>query len=217
MAKRPVYIVSNTKPYFKCKMTDFEYFSGFSVKQKQKNIRSLHDAFSTLNPSSRILEISTKSEDSLGIALSAFNLMVKNEKGEDLFSVEAAFQSSKVFEKGGPYTDLLYVSSKEAKKDKRLKTSGSIIGFNFQGEEFKSRPKTFFYNWLYINALNSNEELAEAIMNFDAFTDIEFNPQKSLNCQAEAVALFVSLKKNNLLQKVLKNKDDFMQTVYFFD
>ena len=54
-------------------------------------------------------------------------------------------------------------------------------------------------------------------MNFDAFTDIEFNPQKSLNCQAEAVALFVSLKKNNLLQKVLKNKDDFMQTVYFFD
>ena len=149
--------------------------------------------------------------------MSAFNLMVKNEKGEDLFSVEAAFQSSKVFEKGGPYTDLLYVSSKEAKKDKRLKTSGSIIGFNFQGEEFKSRPKTFFYNWLYINALNSNEELAEAIMNFDAFTDIEFNPQKSLNCQAEAVALFVSLKKNNLLQKVLKNKDDFMQTVYFFD
>ena len=169
------------------------------------------------NPNSKILEISSKSENPLGVALSAFNLMVKNKNGEDLFSVEAAFQASKVFEKGGPYTDLLYVSSKEAKKDKRLKTSGSIIGFNFQGEEFKSRPKTFFYSWLYINALISNKELAEAIMDFDAFTDIEFNPQKSLNCQAEAVALFVALKKNDLLEKALKDKNSFRQIVYFVD
>lgn len=217
MAKRPVYIVSDTKPYCKCKMIDFEYSKGISIKQKQKNIKSLHEVFMVSNPNSKILEISSKSENPLGVALSAFNLMVKNKNGEDLFSVEAAFQASKVFEKGGPYTDLLYVSSKEAKKDKRLKTSGSIIGFNFQGEEFISRPKTFFYSWLYINALISNKELAEAIMDFDAFTDIEFNPQKSLNCQAEAVALFVALKKNDLLEKALKDKNSFRQIVYFVD
>lgn len=215
MAKRPVYIVSDTKPYCKCKMIDFEYSKGTSIKQK--NIKSLHEVFMVSNPNSKILEISSKSENPLGVALSAFNLMVKNKNGEDLFSVEAAFQASKVFEKGGPYTDLLYVSSKEAKKDKRLKTSGSIIGFNFQGEEFISRPKTFFYSWLYINALISNKELAEAIMDFDAFTDIEFNPQKSLNCQAEAVALFVALKKNDLLEKALKDKNSFRQIVYFVD
>lgn len=217
MAKRPVYIVSDTKPYCKCKMIDFEYSKGTSIKQKQKNIKSLHEVFMVSNPNSKILEISSKSENPLGVALSAFNLMVKNKNGEDSFSVEAAFQASKVFEKGGPYTDLLYVSSKEAKKDKRLKTSGSIIGFNFQGEEFISRPKTFFYSWLYINALISNKELAEAIMDFDAFTDIEFNPQKSLNCQAEAVALFVALKKNDLLEKALKDKNSFRQIVYFVD
>lgn len=217
MAKRPVYIVSDTKPYCKCKMIDFEYSKGTSIKQKQKNIKSLHEVFMVSNPNSKILEISSKSENPLGVTLSAFNLMVKNKNGEDLFSVEAAFQASKVFEKGGPYTDLLYVSSKEAKKDKRLKTSGSIIGFNFQGEEFISRPKTFFYSWLYINALISNKELAEAIMDFDAFTDIEFNPQKSLNCQAEAVALFVALKKNDLLEKALKDKNSFRQIVYFVD
>ena len=132
-----------------------------------------------------------------------------------MFSVETAFQASKVFEKGGPYIDLLQVSSKMAKRDERLRNSGHIIGFNFKGEEFVSRPKTFFYNWLYINALNDNEELAAQVLEFDAFTDIEFNPQKSLNCQAEAAALFVSLKRNNLLDEALKDKDVFLKTVYF--
>ena len=215
MAKRPVYIVSDLKPYCRCKMTDFEYFGGFSLKQKQKNIESLHKSFLALNHESKILEISSKSGNPLGIALSAFNLMIKNEKGENMFSVESAFQAGKVFQKGGPYTDLLYVSSKEAKKDARLKNSGHIIGFEFQGEKFASRPKTFFYNWLYMNALNTNKDLAEQVAEFDAFTDIEFNPQKSLNCQAEAAALFVALKRNNLLTEALKDKDSFLRSIYF--
>lgn len=215
MAKRPVYIVSDIKPYCRCKMTDFEYHSGFSLKQKQRNIESLHKSFLAENPVRKVLEISTKSENLLGISLSAFNLMIRNKQGEPMFSVETAFQASKVFEKGGPYTDLLQVSSKMAKRDERLRNSGHIIGFNFKGEEFVSRPKTFFYNWLYINALNDNNELADQVLEFDAFTDIEFNPQKSLNCQAEAAALFVSLKRNNLLDEALKDKDVFLKTVYF--
>ena len=34
---------------------------------------------------------------------------------------------------------------------------------------------------------------------YDAFMDIEFNPAKSLNCQARAAAMYVSLKKVGLL------------------
>ena len=37
-------------------------------------------------------------------------------------------------------------------------------------------------------------------MEFDAFTDIEFNPNKSLNCQARAAALFVAMKKLGRLE-----------------
>ena len=103
MAKRPVYIVSDIKPYCRCKMTDFEYHSGFSLKQKQRNIESLHKSFLAENPARKVLEISTKSENLLGISLSAFNLMIRNKQGEPMFSVETAFQASKVFEKGGPY------------------------------------------------------------------------------------------------------------------
>ena len=36
---------------------------------------------------------------------------------------------------------------------------------------------------------------------FQGFSDIAFNPDRSLNCQARAVALFVSLSKNGWIDK----------------
>ena len=57
-------------------------------------------------------------------------------------------------------------------------------------------------------------DLTEQISVYDAFTDIEFNPQKSINCQAEAAALYVSLKRQSLLKEALKSKEDFLNIVY---
>jgi len=42
VAKRPVFIVSKQKPFYKEELVEFEYFSGFAVSQKQKCIESLH-------------------------------------------------------------------------------------------------------------------------------------------------------------------------------
>ena len=145
--------------------------------------------------------------------LSAFNLKIKTNKGQEI-SVESAYQSSKVFEHGGPYTDLLYVDSRISKKDQRIKNGGNIVGFTFDGRDFEIEPKTFFYNWLYINTLNLHKVLGDKLMEFDAFTDIEFNPKKSLNCQAEAAAIYVSLRKQNLLSIALRDKDSFKKVVY---
>ena len=39
-------------------------------------------------------------------------------------------------------------------------------------------------------------DLGDNLMEFDAFTGIKFNTKKSLNYQAEAVAIYVSLRKN---------------------
>ena len=100
------------------------------------------------------------------------------------------------------------------KKDERLKSSGRIISFCFDGIEFETEPKTYFYNWLYINALHLHESYTEHMLGYDAFTDIEFNPQKSVNCQAEAAAVYVSLRKQGLLEEALKNKDSFKEIVY---
>ena len=47
-------------------------------------------------------------------------------------------------------------------------------------------------------------------MDYQAFTDIEFNPKKSINCQAYSVALYVSLRQRGLLEETIKNKDSFL-------
>lgn len=216
MAIRPVFMVSIDKLFFKKEDIQFKYFNGFSVKQKQKSIDSLHNEYLKKFNEHKILEISSKSDNELGVKLSAFNLKIRTNKGKEI-SVESAFQASKVFERGGPYTDLLYADSRISKKDLRIRNSGSIVGFRFDGRNFEIEPKTFFYNWLYINMLNLNKELGDRLIEFDAFTDIEFNPKKSLNCQAEAAAIYVSLRKQNLLDEALKDKDSFKKVVYQLD
>ena len=124
----------------------------FQINKKKRCICSLHKEYLKANNGKKVLEISSKSEDKLGVDLSAFNLMFKTKSGKEV-SVESAFQAGKVFENGGPYTDLLDVSSKAAKKDERLKSSGRIISFCFDGIEFETEPKTYFYNWLYIKCI----------------------------------------------------------------
>lgn len=213
MANRPVFTVSLDNKFCIRENTEFEFFSGFSDKQKKRCICSLHNAFLKKNNGKKVLEISSKSEDMPGVNLSAFNLMTKTSDGREC-SVESAFQAGKVFENGGPYTDLLYAPSKAAKKDERLKNSGKIISFVFDGMEFETKPETYFYNWLYINALQQHKDLAVQIMEYDAFTDIEFNPQKSINCQAEAAAIYVSLKRQGMLEEALENKEKFKEIVY---
>ena len=213
MANRPVFVVSLDTKYCIRTNTEFEFFPGFSEKQKQRSIQSLHQAFQKNNPGKKVLEISSKSEEPIGVKLSAFNLMIKSKSGK-MISVESAFQSSKVFEKGGPYKDLLDVPSRVAKNDDRLKNSGRIISFQIDGKVFSTEPRTYFYNWLYINALNLNNDLADQVIEYDAFTDIVFNPQKSINCQAEAAAIYVSLRKQGLLAEALKDKDSFRRIVY---
>ncbi len=159
-----------------------------------------------------ILEISSKSEIELGVKLSAFNLefnspIIANKKT----SVECIFQGSKVFQNGGPYTEIYSMSSLEAKKYIKLTTSGKLIYFKRKNEIWELEPKTLFYDWIYLNTLRSNKNLAKMILDYDAFSDIEFNPKKSINCQAASVALFVSLSRNNLIDDVLKNKDTFIK------
>ncbi|MCP4523802.1 MAG: hypothetical protein GY828_06325 [Candidatus Gracilibacteria bacterium] len=210
MANRPVFIpiINKQFPGVIIQDIEFKWFPGMSKSQKQKSIKSLHESANeqNINP---ILEISSKSEVKLGVKLSAFNLMITTKKQKRSFSIETAFQSSKVFDKGGPYTDLLGGTSREAKKDIRLKESGNLKKFIFFNTEFPVKPRTFFYDWLYINALNQNKELSDKIISYQGFTDIEFNPKKSLNCQAYSAALYVSMEKMGILQNALISPKEF--------
>lgn len=101
---------------FEEKFCEFKYFSGFAVSQKQKSIVELHKNILLEEPKSKILEVSTKSTNPLGVRLSAFNLKFYDEFLCKEFFLENIFQSAKAFEHGGPYEDLLQVSPKDAKR-----------------------------------------------------------------------------------------------------
>lgn len=214
MAKRPVFIANNKGgQYVTIQMVDFNWFPGMSVGQKQKSIASLHKMTSLMIRDQKVLEISSKSTQFLGIKLSAFNLNITTKISNKTFSVESAYQASKVFQNGGPYVDILNQPSREAKRDARLRNSGPLKCFYFAKTYWPLYPPFLFYDWLYINALSKHKNLASEIMGYTAFTDIEFNPNKSLNCQAHAAALFVSLRNRGLLTKALSSRNKFIELV----
>ena len=212
MANRPIFQAIAKEPYCMINNVEFKFYSGFSVVQKQRSIDSLHTEYLKKHQNTKILEISSKSKLDIGVNLSAFNLMYNYQ--DELISVECAFQGSKAFELGGPYTDIYFKTSYEAKKDTRLRESGKLTKFVLDGVEYPLEPKDLFYNWIYINALHKNESSNEVIL-FDAFTDIEFNPQKSINCQAKAVAIYVGLVRSGKISEALNSFDSFRKIVYF--
>ncbi len=216
MASRPVFIPTpGAETLARTTPVDFKWFPGMSVAQKQRSIDSLHAAAKEAMPDiGEILEVSSKSKEKLGVALSAFNLSFTTLKQNFTMSVECAFQGSKVFERGGPYRDLFAKTSREAKLDDRIKNSGRLVKFSFYGADWELEPRTAFYDWLYINALRKqSDDLIDELLAYSAFTDIEFNPEKSINCQAYSIALFVSLHKQNLLDEALVSKSSFLSIV----
>lgn len=210
MAKRPIFIPDiDAVGLVREVNVDITWHSGFAPVQKKKNIKSLHDA-GARSGFSPLLEISTKSDDALGQRLSAFNLKIESDD-YGVIPLECAYQGSKVFEHGGPYSDLYFSNPRDAKKDTRLDSSGKLLRFEFLGIQFPLEPKTAFYDWLYVTALApKRDEMIGRLRHYAGFTDIEFNPGKSVNCQAHSCALFVALMDSALLATAVRSPAAFI-------
>ncbi|EKS36949.1 DarT1-associated NADAR antitoxin family protein [Afipia broomeae] len=207
MAQRPVFVPSTSGSILVEEVPiRFDWHPGLAPSQKKKNVIELHHAAMEqgLTP---LLEISSRSELEAGQKLSAFYLKIRIEGRQT--TVECAYQGSKVFEHGGPYTDLYWVESREAKRDERLKTSGKLIGFEFEGDKYPISPTTVFYDWLYFKALYPHRDWLRRLQQCAGFTDIEFNPARSLNCQARSCAAFISLQKRELLDDAMSSFQKF--------
>lgn len=211
MATRPVFISQSIgSALVRTEWVDFTWHAGMAMSRRQMSMRSLHEAAQTLHSKARILEVSRMSNEALGEQLSAFNLTLEHKDQNREISVECAFQASKVFERGGPFLDLLNASPANAKRDLRLQESGRLTGFRFFDEEWANEPPTAFYDWIYVNALHRRPDLASAVTKYDIFTDIAFNPEKSINCQASAVALYVALVRRGELRAALLSREAFL-------
>jgi len=214
MAKRPVFFPSQKKHLLvETKEFEFTWNPGMAVSQKKKNIVALHDSARKELGVHNLLEISTKSEESLGVELSAFNLKFQSKSGTQ-YTLECLYQASKVFEHGGPYRDLLNGSPKGAKQDPRLKESGNMVKFlSLKGVDWPLFPHTIYYDWLYLNVLKQYPNVLDELTEYDAFTDIEFNPKKSFNCQAYSVALAVSLNHRGMLNQATASKEAYLEYI----
>lgn len=210
MATRPIFKPSEEDDFLvNVVPCEFTWNPGLAPSQKKKNIQALHESATSSGLCSNLLEISTKSEQPLGQALSAFRLSLKREGKRDV-PVECLFQAGKQFKKGGPYRDLLDKQPRDAKRDPRLLESGELLAFRSNGHTWPLEPKTAFYDWVYLKTLGSNPGLESELVRYDGFTDIEFNPKKSINCQAYSVALYVSLRQRKLLDEALDSPDGFL-------
>lgn len=216
MAFRECYTASETG--VTCNIIEFPFSSGFAKSQKQKSIQALHSAIvdTQIAHKDEILEISSKSEEKLGVNLSAFNLSTYTIKYGTKYTVESAFQSGKVFEGDIQYKDIILLDSLSAKRDPRLKESGNLTHFQLFGNRFEANTGTMFYDWLYINVLLKNPELVEGLLKYKAFTDIEFNSKKSMNTQAHGAALFISLKLADIDLAELKDAERFREVTFPF-
>lgn len=210
MAERPIFIPTPESPRLVTeKLVEFVWNPGLAPIQKKKNVAALHQAAAERG-FAPMLECSTKSEEVLGQRLSAFNLKVDTDL-HGIITLECAFQGSKVFANGGPYTDLFNADSREAKKDSRLKDSGRLVKFRFEGQDFPITPQTAFYDWLFIKSLYPHRDYLKRLDKYAAFSDIEFNPERSINCQARSAALFVSLQTQGILEECVMSPLKFIE------
>lgn len=216
MATRPCFRPLNQEVGYRTVDVDFTWAPGMSKKQKQKCITSLHGAILERDPSAKVLEISSKSLQPLGVQLSAFNLML--ELNGVRGSVESFFQASKVFEGNiGPFPELYAEDSRKVREF--VKNAGGYLGlaaFELFGDRWPLRPKVSFYFHLYLTALSQNPELAAEVRTFDAFTDIAFNPEKASNCQAAAAAYYVSLCKAGKFEEAMSSREAFLKIFPLF-
>ena len=227
MATRPVFTpgTAASDPVRRIAV-DFQWYPGMAISRQKLNVHSLHRAAADEHNLQPLLEISSRSDDPKGVALSAFNLKLEpreipgvncgyfdSNHTPRFVSVESLFQSCKMFDDGGPYPELLSLTSREAKKFPGIRATEErpLRAFRLAGEDWPLEPQTLFYDWLYLNALRQNRDLAGSLTRHKGFTDIAFNPKKSINCQAASAALYCFLENEELLEEVLRSPEAFRE------
>lgn len=190
----------------------FQWVPGFAKAQQAKCLRSLQSAIAQSALAAHPLEISTRSNDPYGVALSALNLELEG------LPVELHYQAAKVYPDGlGPHPQWLTMAEAERKAEMReVKTLVAqralpLTAFYHAGRFWPLNPPHAFYDWLYCRALQTNPTLAAELLTHDGFTDLAFNPTRSFNSQAYAAAFYASLHAFGCLTEALADATRFFR------
>lgn len=210
MVTRPVFIPEFNRIGVRVESPSFAWNPGFSMTQKKKNVEALHLSIRKMDLDLHPLEVSSRSDCLLGQQLSAFKLGVK--ANGRFYSVESVYQASKVFENGiGPFPELYASDPMEVRNTIKEYEKTPLKMYKYGNEVWELNPTRAFYDWIYCRALSKNPDLISQLLDFNCFTDIAFNPVRAVNCQAYAVALYLSLKNVGVVEEALSSKDKFLK------
>lgn len=216
-ASRCVYWVADDhqNQFVSERLVAFEWLPGISKSAKHLNLASFHQAIRDTLVGSRHLEVSTYSEQSQGVQLSAFNLVLSDGR-ESKVSVEVAYQSSKRFRVSGKTLSVGNVkSSIEAKREaQRLASVGEFAGFQFAGLVLDIEHSALVFDLIYLEALRQNPGVVAEATEFDVFSDFAFNKNKlgfvkwkSMATQARSIAGAVGAIRSGLrIEDLIQNR-----------
>lgn len=212
---------------FKEQTIEFEWCSGMSWQQRQKSSLSMLHVLEDLGyvPA----EISRRSVDlDFGVQLSAFNLKLNAVSVENIFQAYKLFNDGgpyldllhvdpkrarndcriQTHESKKPcLTHDIEYKNKQFFDDESIcvycqnRLNRHLIGFTSGKVSWETEPKSMFYDAVYIAALLQNPSQSNRLIEYNAFTDIEFNQKIEyskekgpFNCQARSCAIFTTLK-----------------------
>lgn len=192
MATRTICFPISGYPYCKEQPVTFTWIKG----SKRQNIRAVHDAVHTTDPDVSILEISAASVQPEGEAVSSLRLLLRLDSVAQDVPISTVFEAAKVFEHGGPFADLLTCEPAKVHKDTRLRTSGELLRYSLEGNEYPAEPyPDSFFEWLYCRALKQFPEKAAQLSRYNAFSDIAAaaDSKKYYGDSSRAAAIYVGL------------------------
>lgn len=189
------------------KIVDFTEVRGDKESSVVKTMENMHHVIRANETGGKILEVSPYGSN-IGQMLTPWQLTLKTKSGVS-YPVAAIYESSKVFERGGPYEDLKDKNQDELQKDERLTQSGDLMGYHFEEEAFTTTPRHKFFDYLYIRALKDREDLQEELLKADIVTDVTYQMNAMHLSPARSVSYFISLYRENLLDKVLSSSEEF--------
>ena len=160
MATKMCFRVHEDKVFVE-EIVTFTYIKGMAFSQKVKNALSFHQSIQEQFPNDRILEVSTKSSNDLGVALSAFNLKLDDRP------IESIYHSCKVFSDGVRFDFLRDWAPRDVKRYIRENGDKELKCYRYSDEDIPLETGTLFYDYIYIQALRQVPEVSVLLENYD--------------------------------------------------
>ena len=151
----------------------------------------------------QILEISSRSDEPLGRALSAMNLRASGSDGNRRLPVESVYQAAKCYGDGGPDDQPAANGFDAKRRDKERRSAGSLRGFQHNGAFWPAASGSVFYDREWIKAATAIGATRE-LTGYDAYTDQFHRPGAAVACQARSAAMLVGLARSRQLDQVQK-------------